>query len=336
MFVVSKKVVPLHPKTIGLWCNGNTADSGPAFPGSSPGSPTKRNPMHASDFFVYSHKFLRLEFIEVYIIFTMNSASFHTYPISDTTVTAFSTTRHGGCGDGTYASFNCTPYTGDEPAVVRANQDQLCQWLGIPPERLVLPYQTHSSHVLTIDEAFMHLTADAKHALLQGKDALISNVRNICLCVSTADCIPILLYDRKNQAIAAIHAGWRGTVARIVEQTIDSMFQTYGTTGKDIEAIIGPGISLEAFEVGIEVYETFAQAGFHMEQISQWHADKGKHHIDLPAANRQQLLAAGIPLNQIHDSGICTYREYRNYFSARRLGIRSGRILNGIILQENL
>ena len=264
----------------------------------------------------------------------MNKIPFQTYPISDTTVTAFSTTRHGGCGDGAYSSFNCTPYTGDEPAVVRANQGQLCQWLGILPERLILPYQTHSAHILTINEAFMRLTADARHALLQDKDALITHIKDICLCISTADCIPILLYDLKHQAIAAIHAGWRGTVARIVEQTLNAMRQNYRTDSKDIKAIIGPGISLEAFEVGNEVYEAFVQAGFPMEQISRWYDDKGKYHIDLPTANRWQLLAAGVPLKQIYDSGICTYKEYHDYFSARRLGIKSGRILNGIILHS--
>ena len=110
---------------------------------------------------------------------------------------------------------------------------------------------------------------------------------------------------------------------------------TYGTVSTDIHAIIGPGISLEAFEVGIEVYEAFAEADFNMEQIARWYPEKGKYHLNLPAANLMQLLAYGVPLAQIHDSGICTYTQHSDFFSARRLGIKSGRILNGIMLNKD-
>ncbi|MBQ2434810.1 MAG: peptidoglycan editing factor PgeF [Bacteroidaceae bacterium] len=257
----------------------------------------------------------------------------HLYPMPDDRVTAFSTTRHGGCGSGAYATLNCTPYVGDEPAVVRANQEQLCRQLGITPEKLVIPYQTHSCNILTIDEAFMHLSADARQAMLQDKDAVMTHIEGLCLCVSTADCIPILLYDATHRAVAAVHAGWRGTVARIVTAVLDAMHEAYGTRAADVHAIIGPGISLDAFEVGIEVYETFREATFDMEQIASWHAEKEKYHLDLPAANRLQLLAAGVPREQIHESSICTYTQHHDFFSARRMGIKSGRILNGIIMK---
>lgn len=174
----------------------------------------------------------------------------HLHPMPHNRVVAFSTTRHGGCSSGTYGTFNCTPYTGDEPAMVRANQGVLCQLLGISTDRLIIPYQTHSCNLLTIDDAFMHLTVDARHAILQEKDAVMTNMEGMCLCVSTADCIPVLLYDATHNAIAAVHAGWRGTEGRIVEQTLQAMHATYGTVSTDIHAIIGPGISLEAFEVG--------------------------------------------------------------------------------------
>lgn len=259
----------------------------------------------------------------------------HLYPMPHDRVTAFSTTRHGGCGGGAYATLNCTPYVGDEPAVVRAHREQLCRWLGISPERLIVPYQTHGCNVLAIDEAFVHLTADARHAMLQETDAVMTDREGVCLCVSTADCIPVLLYDAAHHAIAAVHAGWRGTRERIVEQTLQAMHTAYGTEGTDIRAIIGPGISLEAFEVGTEVYEAFAKASFNMEQIARWYPEAGKYHLDLPAANRLQLLAAGVPLGQIHDSGICSYMQHRDFFSARRLGTKSGRTLSGIMIAHN-
>lgn len=258
----------------------------------------------------------------------------HLHPMPDGKVTAFSTTRHGGCGSGTYATFNCTPYVGDEAAVVRANQERLCQLLEISPEKLVIPYQTHGSNVLPIDEAFMHLPADARRAMLQETDAVTTDIGGVCLCVSTADCIPILLYDAAHEAVAAVHAGWRGTVARIATKTLGAMQEAYGTRCADIYAVVGPGISLGAFEVGIEVYEAFGEAAFDMERIARWQPEKEKYHLDLPAANRSQLLAAGVPLGQIHDCGICSYMQHRDFFSARRLGIKSGRILSGIMLND--
>ena len=256
-----------------------------------------------------------------------------TYPMDDASVTAFSTTRHGGCGSGAYGTFNCTPYTDDEPEVVRTNQALLCKELGIPTEHLIIPYQTHSCNVLTIDHAFMQMTDEERHAMLQEKDAVMTNLDGLCLCVSTADCIPLLLYDPAHHAIAAVHAGWRGTVSRIVVRTLQAMHTTYGTQSADIQAIIGPGISLDAFEVGIEVYRAFEEAGFAMEHIARWHEEKGKYHLNLPMANRLQLQDVGVPAEQIHDCHICTYTRHHDFFSARRLGIKSGRILNGIMIK---
>ena len=255
------------------------------------------------------------------------------YPM-DASVMAFSTTRHGGHGSGAYGTFNCTPYSGDEPEVVHSNQKLLCDWVGIPKERLIIPYQTHSCNVLIIDHDFLQMTNEERHATLQEKDAVMTDLKGVCLCISTADCIPILLYDTEHKAIAAIHAGWRGTVGRIVEQTLQTMHEAYGTQYADLRAIIGPGISLEYFEVGIEVYKAFDEAGFDMRRIAQWHEAKGKYHLDLPMANRLQLQTMGVPPEQIHDSHICTYDQHEDFFSARRLGIKSGRILNGIVIKE--
>ena len=210
-------------------------------------------------------------------------------------ICAFSTTRRGGVSTGTYASLNCTPYTGDAPQCVSRNQEILL----------------------------------AAHALLQGIDALVTDRPGICLCISTADCIPILLYDKKHQAIAAVHAGWRGTVNFIVGHALEQMRTFYGTDGADVSAVIGPGISLRAFEVGDEVYEAFRQADFPMERIAR---RESKWHIDLPEANRLQLLDFGVPSSAIETSGICTYTQYDDFFSARRLGVKSGRMLTGIML----
>lgn len=259
--------------------------------------------------------------------------SLHFYPIACDGVVAFRTTRHGGCGSDAYATCNCTPYTGDEPAVVRANQEMLCRLLGIPFGRLIIPYQTHSCNILSVDEDFMRLSPEVRHAMLQGKDAVMTDIGGLCLCVSTADCIPVLLYDVVHGAVAAVHAGWRGTVGGIVTRTLSAMHRVYGTDASDVHAVIGPGISLAAFEVGTEVYEAFRDGGFDMREVACWHSDKKKYHLDLPTANRLLLIDAGVPGNHIYDSHICTYTQHCDYFSARRLGVKSGRILNGIMLK---
>ena len=168
--------------------------------------------------------------------------------------------------------------------------------------------------------------------MLQGIDALITRMPGCCICISTADCIPALLYDRQRRIVAAVHAGWRGTVNRILAKTLHRMQSAYGTEGTDVIACIGPGISLDSFEVGDEVYEAFRTENFPMEYISVWKPETHKYHIDLWAANRLQLSDFGVPPRQIENAGICTYRQHEDFFSARRLGIKSGRILSGIML----
>ena len=112
------------------------------------------------------------------------------------------------------------------------------------------------------------------------------------------------------------------------------MCNNYGCRATDIKAIIAPGISIDAFEVGDEVYETFANAGFPMERIAKRYpaAQGEKWHIDLWEANRLQMIDAGIKENNITITGICTYTNHEDFFSARRLGINSGRIFNGIMI----
>ena len=113
------------------------------------------------------------------------------------------------------------------------------------------------------------------------------------------------------------------------------MTGNYGCRTIDIHAIIGPGISLDSFEVGDEVYDTFKISGFGMERIAKRYpaANGGeKWHIDLWEANRQQLLSCGLDERNIHLAAVCTYKEHDRFFSARRLGIKSGRIFNGAML----
>lgn len=254
--------------------------------------------------------------------------------ISYSNISHFVTTRHGGCSQGAYASFNCTHYSGDDAEAVRRNRRLLMEGMPHQPKELVIPVQTHDTRCLLIGEEYLVASLSSRQEMLQGIDALITREPGYCLCISTADCVPALVYDRRHHAIAAIHAGWRGTVESIVLRTLSRMKTEFGTEGEDIIACIGPSISLESFEVGEEVYEAFRQKGFDMPRISMRNEKTGKPHIDLWEVNRLQLLAFGVPDVQIELSGICTYLHPEEFFSARRLGIKSGRILSGIMVNE--
>lgn len=245
---------------------------------------------------------------------------------------AFSTTRSGGAGSGNYSSLNITHYCGDNEKAVHQNRLLLAQTLNIEEKNIILPRQTHGTECITIDEEFLMLDTEEKRRRLDGIDAIMTDISGICIGVSTADCIPLLLHDKEKGIIAAIHAGWRGTVADIVTATIKMMSERYGTHAGDIRAVIAPGISLAAFEVGDEVYDAFAKV-FDMNLISRRYGEKW--HIDLWEANRMQLLKNGVKSENITTSGICTYNNHERFFSARRLGIKSGRIFNGIIIKKN-
>jgi len=244
-------------------------------------------------------------------------------------VVAFSSTRHGGCSKGNYASFNINRYCGDAEEDIRSNREALCQLLDISDDHLIMPHQVHLTKTVQIDNSFLTLNTTERQEALEGVDALMTNLSGVFIGVSTADCIPVLLYDKEKHAVCAIHAGWRGTVKRIVMKAVESMTAAYGTNPKQLTAQIGPGISLDSFEVGDEVYDSFAKEGFNMSAISR---KEEKWHINLPECNRLQLMVSGLEFQNIKVSSVCTYKQADDYFSARRLGINSGRIFTGIML----
>lgn len=251
------------------------------------------------------------------------------YPLADS-VTVFSTTRHGGVGVGCYSEFNINPYCGDAPETVSANRKALAHALQVSDDHIVFAHQVHGDRCLMVTESLFRRSAADRWAAVEGYDALMTQLHGVCIGVSTADCIPVLLYDFDHQAVAAIHAGWRGTVRRIVCKTLREMADAFGTQAERVRAVIGPGISLANFEVGQEVYDRFAEAHFDMDRIARRYA---KWHIDLPLCNQLQLQDAGVQHENVIASGICTFDRVDDYFSARRLGTASGRIFTGIILR---
>jgi YfiH family protein len=157
----------------------------------------------------------------------------------------------------------------------------------------------------------------ARPGCLGEGDALLTDVAGLWVGVKTADCVPILLVDTRTRAVAAIHAGWRGTVARIAEKTAVAMMARWGSRPSDLQAAIGPGIGKCCFEVGPEVAIEFGQAAI-------------RTYIDLPESNRRQLIEAGVVSKTIYTAKLCTVCHPAEFHSFRRDREKAGRMISVI------
>ncbi len=242
----------------------------------------------------------------------------------------FSSTRYGGKSSGAYDSFNLGLYTDDHAENITHNRKLLCESLGIQEYQLHNAMQTHGKEIKIIDEDFLSIPVAERQAKLQGYDALITNLPHACVTVTTADCVPVLLFDPINHVVAAVHSGWRSTVQNICTETIQQMENLYGTLASDIIAAIGPCISQIAYEVGQDVYTAFEKIQFDNTKVFTT-LSEGKYLFDIRKAVLIQLQNAGV--NNIEVSHHCTYSDTELFFSARKQGANSGRMLSGIFLR---
>ena len=244
-------------------------------------------------------------------------------------VEAFSTTRGEVDGRNAYSGVNLCDYVGDDALRVLDARITLAMQLGVDLEDMIMPRQTHSCHVAVIDQRFRSLDIDKQEEALEGVDALVTKLPGVVIGVNTADCVPLVMLDGQAGVIAVAHAGWRGTVGRIVDAVVDEMC-CLGAHADRIQVAMGPSICQDCFEVGKEVVEAFANAKFNLDQIMKRNPTTGKAHIDLCAANKETLVSAGVPAHQIVLSQHCSRCEHERFFSARRLGINSGRTFTAI------
>ena len=199
------------------------------------------------------------------------------------------------------------------------------------PYPVIQGHQVHASEIAVIDRPGM------TREDLEGFDAFVTRHPGVAIGVRTADCIPVLIFDPVQRVVAAVHAGWKGTVLRISQKTLRLMEEQFGSAAAQLHAVVGPGIGPDSFQVGEEVVERFRDAGFPLERIWAFHGPgngtpmSGGHHIDLFQANRWLLEEAGIPTPNIQVVGIDTYTT-PSLFSARREGVHCGRIINSIRL----
>lgn len=156
------------------------------------------------------------------------------------------------------------------------------------------------------------VAAGGRRGLLGQGDALLENTPGSAVAVRTADCIPILLADERRRAVAVVHAGWRGTVAGIARRAVEALGASFGSEPADLHAAIGPGIGKCCYEVGPDVAVQFGESG--------------RARIDLAAANRSQLLEAGVTPRRIYASNLCTMCLGDEFHSYRRDRDAAGRL----------
>lgn len=248
----------------------------------------------------------------------------------------FSTTRSGGVSEGAFSSFNMGNYSDDSPLNITENREILARMLYMEMRHFVIPHQTHSTKVLIIDRDFFARNRGSVIETLYGVDATITAEKDTFLCATTADCVPVILYDKKKHVVAAIHAGWRGTVGRIVAKTIAEMERQYNCSPADMMAGIGPAIDVLHYEVGDEIVSQFKEEGFDLSDNDLFTQNKlsGKFHLNLKEINRKELLRLRLPAQAIEVSNLCTYERDDLFFSARRQSIHSGRMLTGIMMKS--
>lgn len=231
-------------------------------------------------------------------------------------VRAWSTTRSGGESAGPFASLNLGDHVGDDPDSVARNRVRVLDRLGLPAEPLWLR-QVHGCEVAEAGADPRGCTADAAVARAPGQ---------VC-AVLTADCLPLLLCDRAGLSVAAVHAGWRGLAAGVVEQAVGAL----GADPGQVLAWLGPAIGPDAFEVGVEVRDLFlaadpgASEAFRPGAGGRWLADLG-----VLAVRR----LGRIGVRAVSGGGLCTYSDPRRFFSYRRDGV-TGRMASLIWLSPD-
>ena len=221
---------------------------------------------------------------------------------------------------------------GIAPELICHNRELLAKAVGFDPYRWVTGHQVHSDHIAVVTETDAGKGGLDRESRLPDTDALVTNREGICLMVLSADCVPVLLYDPEKRVVAAVHAGWRGTVAGIAGKTVAVMKEKFGCFPGDIWAGIGPSIGQCCFEVGEEVAVVFRTLFSENGELVRSGKFPGKYRVDLWEANRRGLLEAGLQDNRIEVAGMCTVCHPGRFFSYRRESKQAGRFGAGIVL----
>jgi YfiH family protein len=212
---------------------------------------------------------------------------------------------------------NMSYTVGDDPATVEHSREHFFSSLGIDMATLAIPQQIHSNKIQIIKAPSTYPDCDG----------LITQTNDLALVITVADCLPVLLFDPQNDVIAAVHAGWRGTVSQIVSSAVQQLIDEFQSDPKELLAFIGPGAGVCCYEIKEEVADQFKK------QHIAFH--DGKKFLNLKQINFHQLLEIGVQKQHIEVCRHCTICEPELFHSYRRDGNRSGRMMATISMQKN-
>jgi len=224
-------------------------------------------------------------------------------------------TKEGGASPAPYF-LNMGLSVGDEKENVLENRKRFFEYLNIPLDRVVMQKQIHSDNINVVNES----------CFIQDSDALITNEKNLYLAISIADCIPVFLYSPDKKVVAGIHSGWKGTEYKISQKVVERMINEYDVNPSEMIAYIGPGISVENYEVSKEVAEKFNPSSYKIVN--------GKYHLDLKKDIYEQLLSAGLKKENIEITSLCTFRDKDLFHSHRRENGSTGRMFGVTGIRE--
>ncbi|MBB5198064.1 peptidoglycan editing factor PgeF [Anaerocolumna cellulosilytica] len=225
-------------------------------------------------------------------------------------------TKLGGVSKGIFESMNLSYSSGDDSADVDENYKRICAGMGFVLEDVVATHQVHKTtvRVITSQDKGKGLSKPRDY---EGVDGFITNEPGIPLATFYADCVPLFLVDTRQPAIGLSHSGWRGTVSRMGQVTLQAMVKHFGTNPKDVTVLIGPSICRDCYEVSKDLAEAFSSE--FKVGITDILKEKGngKYHLNLWEANRRVFLEAGIQEENIHISEVCTCCNSKWLFSHR-------------------
>ncbi len=226
-------------------------------------------------------------------------------------------TRHGGVSQAPWASLNMGGNVGDDPKAVRCNHERMYETLGVRDDRACSVWQVHSADVIIATGPVR------QRRWLALADAMVTDKADTPLSMRFADCTPLLFHDPVQCVIGMAHAGWRGTVAGVGANVIQTMVQSYGCKPANIQAAIGPSIGPDHYQVGEEVVAAVQAYFGTTEGVIQRDVADGTAYLNLWEANCMDLKRAGV--EQIEIAGICTFEQNDDFFSHRAEKGRTGR-----------
>ncbi len=238
-------------------------------------------------------------------------------------------TRQGGVSRADYAGLNMSFREGDDEYSVLQNWEKLAAAFAIPIAQFLVVNQVHSDGIFVIEKKGSYFSSRAE----LDYDAIATDRPGVAVCVKTADCVPVFIADKENKVIINVHAGWRGSASGITAKAVSLLRRHYHSAPRNILAAIGPAIGNCCYEVDAVAAGAFATQNdkdyflFPLQGKERWM-------LDLPEANRRQLIAGGVPEANIDSAGLCTACRQDLFFSHRASGGVTGRQINFMMIKD--